>query len=295
MKAIKRLVLRPKLNLDEAEKQFKGKFLDRSHYDLLVSDDLMGVLPSGEPKFLFVRNVLYQDGAQMIWERLGALPFQKGRRFRNFRLQGSRGGEMLMGWIEDVQPGGRQIRMTRPTRKHCIEYGFIIIPLLGCVSGVLKEYLPDYWRDQEARAGRNGQRLVGFVLQESDNIWRIGAGGRKTKLTKENTEYPLFSTVTINQSLLFPAHVDAKNESGLACVMAFGRFAGGNLCLPRLRLAFRLRPGDLLIADTNREVHGNIGPIAGERISVVCYLRDLSQKKEPKTATGAALSHRRGQ
>jgi hypothetical protein len=293
MKSIKRLVLRPKLSLDEAEKEFKGKFLDRSHYDLLVCDDLMGVLPSGEPKFLFVRNVLNPDGAQMVWERLRALPFKKGRRFRNFRLQGSSGGEILMGWIEDIQPGGRRIRRTRPTRKHCIEYGFIIIPLVGCVSNVLKEYLPDYWRDQEARAGRNGQRLIGFVLQESDNIWKIGADGRKTKLTRENTECPLFSTVTINKNLLFPAHVDAKNESGLACVMAFGRFAVGDLCLPRLRLAFRLRPGDLLIADTNREVHGNIGPIAGERISVVCYLRDLSQDARP--GTGTALSHRRDQ
>jgi hypothetical protein len=46
--------------------------------------------------------------------------------------------------------------------------------------------------------------------------------------------------------------------------------------LPRLRVAFRLRPGDILIADTNREQHGNVGPIAGERISVVGYLKDLS-------------------
>jgi hypothetical protein len=152
----------------------------------------------------------------------------------------------------------------------------ILMPLLGCVSGILKDCLPAYWQEQEARAERNGQRVIGPVWRERDNVRVVGGD----KLTRENTDYPLFSTATINKNLLFSAHADAKNESGLACLMAFGRFAGGNLCLPRLRVAFRLRPGDILIADTNREQHGNIGPIAGERISVVGYLKDLSTKKK---------------
>ena len=254
---MKRRVFRPKLSLEEAEKKFAGTYLDRSDYDLLVSDGTLGVLPSGEPKFLFLPGVLRH--AQMTWERLRSLPFEQGRRFRSFHLQGSKGGELVMGWIEDVQPGsGQQIRFTRPTLTHPIEYGFLLMPLLGCVSGLLKDYLPEYWRKQEARAQRNGPRVIGAV-------WN------------NNTDHPLFSTATINNNLLFPAHADAKNESGLACLMAFGHFAGGDLCLPRLRVAFRLRPGDVLIADTNREQHGNIGPIAGERISVVGYLRDLSK------------------
>ena len=78
-----------------------------------------------------------------------------------------------------------------------------------------------------------------------------------------------------NRSAIFRSHCDAKNEGGLSCLMAFGRFTGGDLCLPRLGVAFRLRPGDVLIADNNREQHGNIGPLLGERISVVSYLHDL--------------------
>jgi len=92
-------------------------------------------------------------------------------------------------------------------------------------------------------------------------------------------EFPLetiFSTVTVNRSSPFPPHLNRKNEGGLACLMAFGpTFTGGDLCLPRLRVAFRLRPGDLLIADNNREYHGNVGGIYGDRISVVAYLREM--------------------
>jgi hypothetical protein len=272
---MKHKVFRPELSLDEAEKKFEGTYLDRSHYDPLVSDSLIGVLPDGEPKFLFLSGVLRQP--QMMWERLRALPFAQGRRCRSFRLQGSKGGELVLGWIEDVQPGsGQQIRLTRPAVKHPVEYGFFLVPLLGSVSGILKDCLPAYWREQEARAKRNGQRVIGPVWHERDNVRVVGGD----KLTRENTDYPLFSTATINKNLLFSAHADAKNESGLACLMAFGRFAGGDLCLPRLRVAFRLRPGDILIVDTNREQHGNIGPIVGERISVVGYLKDLSGKKK---------------
>jgi hypothetical protein len=49
----------------------------------------------------------------------------------------------------------------------------------------------------------------------------------------------------------------------------------GYLCLPRLRVAFDILPGDLLIADTNHEQHGSISPRTGTRISVVAYLREL--------------------
>ena len=53
------------------------------------------------------------------------------------------------------------------------------------------------------------------------------------------------------------------------------RFVGGELCFPRLGVSFDIEPGDLLIADTNRELHGNRRERSGDRISVVAYLREL--------------------
>ncbi len=90
----------------------------------------------------------------------------------------------------------------------------------------------------------------------------------------------MFSTVTINQTALFRSHADGNNLAGaLGCLAAFGTFSGGDLCFPRFGVSCPFQPGDLLIGDTNREQHGNIGPLVGSRISVVTYMRnDLGPK-----------------
>jgi hypothetical protein len=37
-----------------------------------------------------------------------------------------------------------------------------------------------------------------------------------------------------------------------------------------------LQPGDVLMADTVNEQHGNVGLLSGQRISVVAYLRSMA-------------------
>lgn len=92
----------------------------------------------------------------------------------------------------------------------------------------------------------------------------------------------MFSTVTVNQTALFRSHADRNNLAGaFGCLAAFGNFSGGELCFPRFGISCPFEPGDLLIGDTNREQHGNIGPLAGTRISVVVYMRsDLGSKSD---------------
>src|SRR5207248_61968 len=117
--------------------------------------------------------------------------------------------------------------------------------------------------------------LVGAELRSLVGEAVIQEDGKKRRLQESDIPRSIFSTITINKTVRFPSHADAKNESGLACLMVFGKFAGGDLCLPRLRVAFRLRPGDILVADNNQEQHGNTSGPIGERISVVAYLRQL--------------------
>lgn len=85
----------------------------------------------------------------------------------------------------------------------------------------------------------------------------------------------IFSSITINQTAVFRSHEDGNNLDGaFSCLAAFGKYSGGDLCFPRLGVSCPVAPGDLLIGDTNREQHGNIGPLMGHRISVVTYMRD---------------------
>ena len=71
------------------------------------------------------------------------------------------------------------------------------------------------------------------------------------------------------------AFYGGKNLDGaLSCLSAFGDFAGGELCFPRFGISCPFEPGDVLIGDNANEQHGNIGPLSGERISIVAYMRD---------------------
>jgi len=90
----------------------------------------------------------------------------------------------------------------------------------------------------------------------------------------------MFSTITVNKTAIFKSHADRNNLAGaLGCLTAFGNFSGGDLCFPRFGVSCPIGPGDLLIGDTNREQHGNIGPLSGSRVSVVTYMRnDLATK-----------------
>jgi hypothetical protein len=84
----------------------------------------------------------------------------------------------------------------------------------------------------------------------------------------------MFSSLTVNRTALFRSHEDGKNFlGGLACLAAFGDFAGGDLCFPRFGVSCPIEPGDLLICDSAQEQHGNIGPLSGQRISIVAYMR----------------------
>jgi len=132
--------------------------------------------------------------------------------------------------------------------------------LLWEISRRFREHLPEEYREAVESAKGNGYRVINGPVSPDPDL----AG-----LALEN---PIFSTITINHNVSFRSHEDGGN-SALSTLVTFGEFKGGYLCLPRLRVAFDVRPGDLLIANTAREQHGSILPRSGERYSMVAYLR----------------------
>jgi hypothetical protein len=282
VKAIKCVALKPALSQEEAGKQFKDKYLDHGDFDRLIEDDLQGVLMPmgsksdtstrlGETKFLFLRNIIPPQTALELYKALSRLRF--GKRNHSRRSVGSgKGGDVSLGWFDKPVP-----RLLGATCRHRVLYSFHLVPLLNALSGVIRDYLPDYWRGQASVARRNKNMVIGSEYWDPNRIafFHPNVLGKENAPPNPFTVYPpVFSTVTANKNVIFRCHVDPKNNSALACLMAFGDFAGGYLCLPRLNVAFNLRPGDLLLADNSEEMHGNIGPLVGERISLVAYLRE---------------------
>lgn len=92
----------------------------------------------------------------------------------------------------------------------------------------------------------------------------------------------VFSTVELNQTIVFKAHDDGNNVFGtLVGITALGSFVGGRLVFPRYGYSAELAPRDLLICDNNHELHGNLGPVVGERFSVVAFLHKSVCNRKP--------------
>ena len=91
----------------------------------------------------------------------------------------------------------------------------------------------------------------------------------------------VFTTVTVNKTFRTACHRDAGDfTDGLSNLLVLsndGRYTGGYLVLPELRIAINVRPGDLLLINNHECIHGNTPIVCEEgshRVSLVCYLRE---------------------
>jgi hypothetical protein len=83
----------------------------------------------------------------------------------------------------------------------------------------------------------------------------------------------IFSTLELNRHIVFRAHEDSNNAEGtLVCITGLGTWVGGRVIFPRYGYGADLAPTDLLICDNLNELHGNLGPMVGQRYSVVAFL-----------------------
>jgi hypothetical protein len=97
----------------------------------------------------------------------------------------------------------------------------------------------------------------------------------------------VFTSITLNFNFKTALHLDKNNlKGGLAALTVFsqGDYEGHYLVFPQVRLAFDVRNGDLIIADTQVYLHGNTEMTKlsedAERISLVFYSREGMTKLE---------------
>ena len=186
----------------------------------------------------------------------------------------SSGGDLLLGWMNAVRPPWEDI--FRAGHRDHFPIAMWLVPLVKDFEQALQQHLPDYWLFHQEQA----KRLVRPPEEKLLTIHKVADVYERQMLAQwDQTRYyhfpgtDAFSTLTLNHNLVFFAHQDGNNvPNTLSCLAAFGSYAGGALCMPRLGVSFDLRPGDLLVADTNEEYHGTVGEPFGNRYSVVAYL-----------------------
>lgn len=181
-----------------------------------------------------------------------------------------------------VQSGYRSIRSQPTLEQPHLAFG--LKPLIKTMDACLMEYLPTYYPKALQHALHAEQRddqdddwgrvplspLADLTGDTVSLVRRIDSGWPGHIYTLWGT---VFSTLELNKHILFKAHEDADNIKGdLICIAALGNWVGGRLIFPRYGYGADLEPTDLLICDNANELHGNVGPLVGERFSVVAFM-----------------------
>lgn len=159
----------------------------------------------------------------------------------------------IAGWF-DRYPRIPYGRATSYTANHFNKFK-LSFPFLKSLDDGFQKLLPKRWKAQREAANRIDQA---FLVPRT-----------------------VFSTITVNKTFRTAAHRDAGDFSdGLSNLLVLsndGKFTGGYLILPQIRMAINVRPGDLLLINNHECIHGNTPIVCeegSERISLVCYLRE---------------------
>lgn len=228
---------------------------------------------SSQIKFLLLPDALSSKAYDKALRSLKRADFQKSSRRAAYAQK--QGGKLTLGWIFPHHPKYKNIR-SAPT----LEQARLLADLYPLV------------REMDAHVHKNIRKYYDYAQNAALSMERQQPDPDDLSRITDPTHYRIvngidpwdmtytirgtvFSTLEINRNNVFKAHEDGGNVPGTCvCISALGEFAGGRLVFPRYGYSAELGPKDLLICDNNHELHGNLGPIVGERFSVVAFLHE---------------------
>jgi hypothetical protein len=154
----------------------------------------------------------------------------------------------FLGWMDAQKSGDRfpDCRMTGWSVRNP-EIHEAAAPFVREVTRIYRDELPDHYSAQQE-----------FMKSVSPR-WKFADS--------------VFSTVTVNRNLRTAYHYDKSDfRGGMGNLVVLEGNGSGELVMPRFRVAFRVRPTDVLLMNVH-ELHGNL-KIIGERLTAVLYARE---------------------
>jgi hypothetical protein len=258
--------LQLKHDYKEAAAKLAGQFPAPSHATLILHEDTKVIAPDGRIIAVFLSQRIDRElykRAYKLWKAVPDLPSNRAiavgsrslprhrtdgtlseRRgvpksvLKILEEQGVRQG--TLGYLDATpdQPCHETPLSTK--RPEMLERNAL---LLETVDKLYAQHLPSQHAMQQAEV-------------ENAPRWRLGRTA--------------FTTVYIVKNLRTAYHADRGNLRGvMSALTPMGQFTGGELVLPRWRIAIALKPGDLLLFDP-QQLHGNL-PFEGKRLSAIFY------------------------
>jgi hypothetical protein len=253
-------------------------------------------------KFLLLPKAISVSPYLTALEALNEADWTKGGRTANGQVLF--GKKITLGWMKLQYPGYDNMR-TAPTLEQP-KLLAAVSPLVRKMDELVEANIPEY-HNYAFTCAMTATRPTMYdpetgLIGDEDDLTRIAdpVGYKVVKsLDPWNMTYTVrgtvFSSVELNRNIVFKAHEDGNNVEGtMVCITTLGDFVGGRLMFPRYGYAAELTPYDLLICDNNHELHGNFGPIVGQRFSVVAFLHNSVFGKEDRkkyaTASGEKIN-----
>jgi hypothetical protein len=158
-------------------------------------------------------------------------------------------------------------------------------PLYKFMDLIFLIVLPGYWLHQSVPKTLAERKRIRASLKSPKDY-----GGALSRWKLFGTS---FSSGALLRSCPAAIHQDAnagKEISNFTCLTSCGEdVKGGTFCLIEYGIKIAVQPGDLLICQTSREWHCNLGPVTGkEKYSIVAYYQPELGNEEHSINTGVA-------
>lgn len=277
--------------------KLEGVSASQDHYDTIISGDAIGICSlTGRTVFILKRNALSKSLvslAESIYRDInirlspsysrcsaaGQVSLERFAMFRNDVVAVHPDKQNpFQGYLE-LENGKRFVKaLSNPVQSYMAGFNYDRFRKLGNPCGFTRMF-PSEWA--QSLPFFDG---IGACLKQS--LPRVEAKMRNwceenKILTSFTIGSTCLSTVAINVNYDSCFHYDRGDlEDGystLTVVSSKDGYDGGFLVLPRYRVALDIRPGDILLNQSHRDLHGNtsISPLGpgSKRISFVTYLK----------------------
>lgn len=251
---------------------YKGKMLDESYYDQLITESCTVVGPDGEFVAAFVKKACPTPLVAQAWKQL-----------RDWHPKTeNRGTATGVAMVNRVKQDGTVSKTRRVPKGMEVESG---------VVGFLDRYpripfcRPCSFNTQHPEAYQALIPLAQHVSKLHEELDPVGWAFQKEHCDRTHPAFvvpeTIYTTMTVNKNFRTAAHLDAKNlEDGTGSMILIreGKFEGGYLVFPEWRIAVAMDTGDLVIFRNMKDFHGNT-KIVGlseefQRCTIVFYFRD---------------------
>jgi hypothetical protein len=244
----------------------EGQFPAQSHVLMTVRESTRIITPYGDDCAVFLWNAIppsLYELAYRLWKPVNELPSNRATatgslsllRLKNDGTLGNRRAVpkralKVLAQLHTAQGSLGYLDATpdqpchkTPLTRHQPKMLDGAESLIKLVDALYKQYLMAFYAKQQAEV-------------EKVPCWRLWDTA--------------FTTIYLAKNFRTAYHRDSGNLKGvMTALMPMGHFSGGELVLPRWRIAFALRPGDLLFFDP-QQLHGNL-PFQGSRLSAAFY------------------------